>query len=118
MQAPPEDGPHRPATGRPRLNQRCFSKFACPHKYNGDLYINTDAGSTLTLDGAGRQLYSQAVTGLTTFVGGVLTKQGDGTWVIDKDVNIFTPSISPGSTIMKAGTLEVDATLPGTMTAH
>jgi outer membrane autotransporter protein len=87
-------------------------------KINGDLYINTDPGSALTLDGSGRQLYSQAVTGLTTFVGGVLTKQGIGTWAIDKDVNIFTPSISPGSTIISAGTLEVDATLPGTVTVQ
>lgn len=87
-------------------------------KINGDLYINTDPGSTLTLDGSGRQLYSQAVTGFTTFVGGVLTKQGDGTWVIDKDVNIFTPAISPGSTFISAGTLEVDATLPGTVTVQ
>lgn len=87
-------------------------------KINGDLYINTDPGSTLTLDGSGRQLYSQAITGLTTFVGGVLTKQGSGTWVLDKDVNIFTPSISPGSTIISAGTLEVDATLPSTVTVQ
>jgi outer membrane autotransporter protein len=87
-------------------------------KINGDLYVNTDHGSTLTLDGSGRQLYSQAVSGLTTFVGGVLTKQGSGTWIIDKDVNIFTPAISPGSTIISAGTLEVDATLPGTVTVQ
>jgi outer membrane autotransporter protein len=87
-------------------------------RINGDLYINTDHGSTLTLDGNGRQLYSQAVSGLTTFVGGVLTKQGSGTWVIDKDVNIFTPAISPGSTIVGAGTLEVNATLPGTVTVQ
>ncbi|EKS40045.1 outer membrane autotransporter barrel domain-containing protein [Afipia clevelandensis ATCC 49720] len=87
-------------------------------RINGDLYINGDSGSKLTLDGSGRQIYSEAVAGLTIFVGGVLTKQGSGTWVIDKDVNIFTPSISPGSTIIKAGTLEVDATLPGTVTVQ
>lgn len=87
-------------------------------RINGDLYVNTDSTSTLTLDGAGTQFYSQAVTGLTTFVNGVLTKQGTGTWIIDKDVNIFTPAISPGSTVISAGTLEVDATLPGAVTVQ
>lgn len=76
-------------------------------KIVGDLYINTDAASTLTLDGAGTQLLSQAVTGLTTFVNGVLTKQGSGTWIIDKSINAFTMAVTPGSIVISAGTLQV-----------
>ncbi len=76
-------------------------------RINGDLYINTDAASTLTLEGAGTQLLSEAVTGDTTFVNGVLTKQGTGTWVIDKSYNAFTMAITPGSILISEGTLQV-----------
>jgi outer membrane autotransporter protein len=76
-------------------------------KIEGDLYVNTDAGSTLTLDGTGTQLYSTAVTGITTFVRGDLIKQGSGTWIIDKSINAFTMAVDPGTITIKAGTLQV-----------
>jgi fibronectin-binding autotransporter adhesin len=76
-------------------------------RINGDLYINTDAASTLTLDGTGTQLLSEAVTGTTTFVNGVLTKQGSGTWIIDTSFNAFTMAITPGSIVIAEGTLQV-----------
>ncbi|MDO1527872.1 autotransporter domain-containing protein [Fulvimonas sp. R45] len=52
----------------------------------GNLDIGSRNDSSLTLDGdAGSvQLYSQAVTGVTTFAGR-LNKGGDGTWIIDND---------------------------------
>ncbi len=53
----------------------------------GDLDIGSRGGLTLNGDAGTVQLYSHAVTGTTTFAGG-LSKQGDGTWIIDK--NNFT----------------------------
>jgi outer membrane autotransporter protein len=91
-------------------------------RINGDLYINTDAASTLTLQGTGTQLLSEAVTGDTTFVNGVLTKQGTGTWVIDWSHNAFTMAITPGSIVIAEGTLQVGngngGSTAGRITAH
>ncbi|RBP44412.1 uncharacterized protein YhjY with autotransporter beta-barrel domain [Roseimicrobium gellanilyticum] len=64
----------------------------------GDLNMSTNSAVTFTLDGAGTQLYSAAVTGTTTF-NGTLIKQGTGTWTLDQN---FTHS---GNTIIHAGTL-------------
>lgn len=52
----------------------------------GDLDIGSrnDSSLELTGDAGSVQLYSQAVTGLTTFAGR-LTKSGDGTWIIDNN---------------------------------
>jgi autotransporter-associated beta strand protein len=52
----------------------------------GDLDLGSARGSTLELaGGAGTtQRYSQAVTGTTTMEG-VLTKSGEGTWIIDRN---------------------------------
>ncbi|HEX7348789.1 MAG TPA: autotransporter-associated beta strand repeat-containing protein [Rhodanobacteraceae bacterium] len=68
----------------------------------GDLDIGTNSASTLTLDGTNTtpQLYSDAVTGTTTFAGGLI-KNGSGTWVIDKDLS------SVGNTTINAGILQV-----------
>lgn len=80
----------------------------------GTIRGNLDIGSaSLTLDGAAgtRQLYSQAVTGTTTF-GGELSKTGDGTWVIDRDgvtgnygvsINGGTLQIGNGGTVGSIG---------------
>ncbi|MEO5831735.1 MAG: autotransporter domain-containing protein [Rhodanobacter sp.] len=53
---------------------------------HGDLLLGSNSGGFLTLNGeAGTvQLYSQAVTGTTTFAG-VLSKKGSGSWIIDND---------------------------------
>jgi uncharacterized protein with beta-barrel porin domain len=69
----------------------------------GDLDIGANTASTLTLGGSNTtaQLYSDAVTGTTTFAG-ALTKAGTGTWVIDSD-DLSTVS---GTTI-SAGTLQI-----------
>jgi fibronectin-binding autotransporter adhesin len=67
----------------------------------GNLVIGTNASSTLTLDGTGSQLYSQAVSGTTTFSTGALVKQGIGTWTLDR---VMTRS---GATQVNAGTLAV-----------
>jgi uncharacterized protein with beta-barrel porin domain len=67
---------------------------------HGALKIGTNAQSTLTLDGdAGTtQLYSNAVTGATTF-GGNLVKNGGGTWVLDNNAlqGVFNTSVNAGS---------------------
>jgi len=65
----------------------------------GRLYIGNNTSSTLTLDGSGTQLYSQAVTGATTFMG-ALTKLGSGTWILDS-------ALTPGGTTINAGTLQI-----------
>jgi outer membrane autotransporter protein len=75
---------------------------------DGDLYINTRHASTLTLDGVGSELYSEAITGITTF-DGVLTKQGSGTWAIDED-------LTATSTEVVAGTLVVGVNGSGSLT--
>jgi len=67
----------------------------------GNLQIGTNAASTLTLDGAGAQLYSTAVTGTTSFSTGTLVKQGSGAWTLDKAVT------RSGATLITAGTLVV-----------
>jgi fibronectin-binding autotransporter adhesin len=69
----------------------------------GNLDMGTNGGSFLSLDGdAGTtQLYSTAVTGTTTFAGG-LRKVGDGTWIIDND-NLHAVS----HTEINGGTLQI-----------
>ena len=69
---------------------------------NGILNLGTSTAATLTLDGAGTQLYSTAVTGATTF-NGALIKNGTGTWTLDES---FTYT---GGTTINAGTLNVSA---------
>ncbi|WP_312567505.1 ESPR-type extended signal peptide-containing protein, partial [Comamonas sp.] len=65
----------------------------------GDLKIGSNAASTLTLEGSGQQLYSDAVSGVTTFAG-VLRMAGTGRWVLDQVLNSV-------NTIIDSGTLEV-----------
>jgi autotransporter-associated beta strand protein len=67
----------------------------------GDLNLGTNAGTTLTLDGAGSQLLSQAVTGTITNAGSVI-KQGAGTWIIDSSLGNYG-----GGTTILAGTLQL-----------
>jgi fibronectin-binding autotransporter adhesin len=68
----------------------------------GDLNLGTNPGTILTLDGAGIEALSKAVTGLITNAGSVI-KQGTGTWVVDKSVGN-----NPGGTTVESGTL-IDA---------
>jgi autotransporter-associated beta strand protein len=67
---------------------------------HGALKIGANTQSTLTLDGntSTPQLYSDAVTGTTTF-GGVLVKNGAGTWIIDDSdlQDVVDTSINAGS---------------------
>lgn len=53
---------------------------------HGNLEMGSNADSIMDLSGnvGTSQLYSQAVTGTTTFTG-TLRKQGGGTWIIDND---------------------------------
>jgi fibronectin-binding autotransporter adhesin len=69
---------------------------------HGDLDIGSSYGSSLTLNGVAgtTQLYSQAVTGKTTFAG-QLSMNGSGTWVIDND------DLAPVATVISGGTLQV-----------
>lgn len=69
---------------------------------NGILYV--PGSTTLTLTGAGDQLYSQAVTGATTF-DGTLIKQGAGTWTLDQGLS------NSGPTQVNTGTLRLTGTL-------
>lgn len=87
-------------------------------RVTGDLYISTlDDDSTLTLDGEGTQLYSDAVSGLTTFVqGGTLIKKGGGTWIIDTS---SSGGLAPAAIVIEDGTLEArnnSALTGGTLT--
>lgn len=66
---------------------------------DGDLHINDRTGSTLTFDGAGDQLLSDAVTG-NFFFGGLLTKQGAGTWTIDRDLLAQQTNVTAGGLII------------------
>lgn len=66
---------------------------------DGNLYINNRAGSTLTFDGTGTELLSDAVTGTFSF-GGTLTKQGTGTWVIDKNLLANMTNVTAGGLIV------------------
>jgi autotransporter-associated beta strand protein len=63
---------------------------------SGALNMGADTQSLLTLDGAGTSLFSSAVTGTTTFAGG-LTKQGAGTWTLDSTLNYSSVRISAGT---------------------
>ncbi|MEO8999182.1 MAG: autotransporter domain-containing protein [Rhodanobacter sp.] len=81
---------------------------------HGALKIGANAQSTLTLDGSAgtTQLYSNAVTGATTF-GGILVKNGGGTWVVDKSdlQGVVDTSIN-------AGVLRATQTLSGNVTVN
>ncbi|QNK67619.1 autotransporter outer membrane beta-barrel domain-containing protein [Variovorax sp. PAMC26660] len=74
----------------------------------GRLQAATQA-STLTLDGAGDQLYSKAVTGTTTFAG-TLVKKGLGNWTLDQTQN----GLTTGNARIDAGTLNVATKLNST----
>lgn len=75
-------------------------------RIDGNLSIGTSSSSRLFLEGdTGTQLYSEAVTGATTFTTGALTKRGTGTWVLDR---AFTYT---GATTVSAGTLTVNGSL-------
>ncbi|CAB3627507.1 Outer membrane protein IcsA autotransporter precursor [Achromobacter spanius] len=64
----------------------------------GDLNIGSNTAASFTLDGsAPNQLYSQAVTGGTTFAG-ELVKNGSGGWTLDR-------ALTPVSTTVHGGTL-------------
>jgi autotransporter-associated beta strand protein len=63
---------------------------------SGALNMGADTQSLLALDGAGTSVFSSAVTGTTTFAGG-LTKQGAGTWTIDRTLNAASVTISGGT---------------------
>jgi autotransporter-associated beta strand protein len=67
---------------------------------NGELLINADPGSTLTLGGAGNQNLSGAVTGTMTF-NGALIKQGTGTWTLDYILGYS------GGTTLEGGNLQI-----------
>lgn len=69
---------------------------------DGNLYIDNRTTSALTFDGAGTQLLSEAVTGTFSF-GGVLTKQGTGTWIIDKNLLADETNVTNGSLIVGLG---------------
>jgi len=73
-------------------------------KISGNLSLGSSSGSTLVLDGAGTQAISKAVTG-SIQNSGSLTKQGTGTWTLDKGLS------APISTSVLAGVLVVDSTL-------
>lgn len=66
---------------------------------DGNLYIDNRATSKLTFDGASDQLLSDAVTGSFSF-GGTLTKQGSGTWTIDKNILATTTNVTQGGLIV------------------
>ncbi|GAB3784669.1 autotransporter-associated beta strand repeat-containing protein [Dyella agri] len=70
---------------------------------HGNLLIGSNSASLLMLNGdAGTvQLYSQAVTGATTFAG-LFRKSGDGRWIIDNN-----ELDSSSSTEIDGGTLQV-----------
>jgi autotransporter-associated beta strand protein len=74
----------------------------------GDLNLGTNNGSSIILDGSGTELLSQAVAGTISYAGS-LTKQGAGTWRVDKDFN------APVSTNVLAGILSVNKTLSSPM---
>jgi outer membrane autotransporter protein len=67
---------------------------------NGFLNMGTSTAATLTLDGSGTQLYSNAVTNTTIF-NGALIKNGIGTWTLDESF------IYGGGTTITAGTLQL-----------
>src|SRR5262249_45189244 len=69
-------------------------------KITGSLNAGSLGAASLTLDGAGTEVLSQAVTGTT---GGFfsLAKQGTGTWIIDEDLSY------KGGTTIGSGTLQI-----------
>jgi len=69
---------------------------------HGDLYLGSRRDSFLTLFSTPgtTQSYAQAVTGKTTFVGG-MTVIGGGTWVIDND------DLTPGSVTISGASLQI-----------
>ena len=69
---------------------------------DGNLYINNRTGSTLTFDGTGTQLLSDAVTGSFAF-GGQLIKQGSGTWIIDKNLLADHTAVTQGGLVVGVG---------------
>lgn len=80
----------------------------------GALKIGSNAQSTLRLDGdtGTTQLYSNAVTGTTTF-GGIVVKDGGGTWVVDSsDLQGVV------DTFVNAGSLQATQTLSGNVTVQ
>jgi fibronectin-binding autotransporter adhesin len=77
-------------------------------KITGRVDLGAATNSALILDGAGQELLSQAVIG-TLIDHGTLTKQGIGTWTIDRALS------APLGTDILAGTLVVEAALT---TAH
>ena len=79
----------------------------------GDLYVNAEPTSTLTLDGGGTQLFSEAVTGITTLPRGTLIKQGSGTWIVDNQLSALEPAIGAANISILEGTLRVDSWLRG-----
>ncbi|KAF1714686.1 hypothetical protein CSC74_15665 [Pseudoxanthomonas yeongjuensis] len=68
----------------------------------GGLYIGNNTASTLALEGSGTQLYSDAVSGATTF-SGALTKDGNGTWMLDRDLATAGITIADGTLQVGAG---------------
>ncbi|MDH7799844.1 MULTISPECIES: autotransporter domain-containing protein [unclassified Beijerinckia] len=72
----------------------------------GNLQIGTNARSTLTLDGAGAQAYSAAVSGTTIFAG-TLVKTGGGVWILDQTQN----GLTAGETRVESGALIVNTQL-------
>lgn len=83
----------------------------------GILNIGTNTASTLTLDGAGNALYSQAVSGTTTF-NGALFKNGSGTWTVDGvlgaggAINVASVTINAGTLVLSgANTYTGDTTV-------
>jgi fibronectin-binding autotransporter adhesin len=74
----------------------------------GDLNLGTNNGSSIILDGSGTESLSQGVAGNISNAGS-LTKQGTGTWTIDKDFN------APVSTNVLSGILSVNKTLNSQM---
>jgi len=76
----------------------------------GNLYMGGDSKpGTLTVDGPAEsvQLYSEAVTGVTQLAT-ALSKQGEGTWIIDRDFEGVTPgtykSLGVGDGFLQIGT--------------
>jgi autotransporter-associated beta strand protein len=70
----------------------------------GDLNLGNNSATQLVFDGGDNQLLSQAVKGNITNAGS-LTKQGTGTWTVDKAL------AAPVSVDVVAGKLEVNSTL-------
>ena len=70
----------------------------------GDLSIGNNAGSKLILSGEGSQLYSDAVSGSTSF-NGFLIKQGGGLWNLNSNI------AHHGATLVEEGILAVNGSI-------